>query len=312
MPTDRYEGIVVLGVPRSGTTLLRRLLDAHPHIVCPPETNLLSACSRFLGEEQSALGLRIGVVSGLAFAGFAEEEVLARLREWVFGFFRQIAASAGKRRWAEKTAFDIFHLNEIERLVGDSCQFVCLSRHGLDVVCSMKELADEMDRYLPEVHSYLCRHSSPHEAMAHAWVDANQRLLGLIAERPSQCLMVRYEDLLEQPVRELTRLFDFLDEPTDVGKLMETAFRGGTAVGLGDWKTYETTGFDRGRVGRSRDLPPDVVARIATVINPTMMLLGYDAVVAPPVPTAEEARRRYRAMKLVRQMQSQRNTSDSD
>ncbi|MCA9663328.1 MAG: sulfotransferase, partial [Myxococcales bacterium] len=34
----RSPGIIVLGAPRSGTTLLRRLLDAHPNIACPPET----------------------------------------------------------------------------------------------------------------------------------------------------------------------------------------------------------------------------------------------------------------------------------
>ncbi|HEY4117191.1 MAG TPA: sulfotransferase [Byssovorax sp.] len=32
-----YEGAVILGPPRSGTTLLRRLVDAHPNLSCPPE-----------------------------------------------------------------------------------------------------------------------------------------------------------------------------------------------------------------------------------------------------------------------------------
>ncbi|MEO1279878.1 MAG: sulfotransferase, partial [Planctomycetota bacterium] len=30
--------IIILGVPRSGTTLLRTMLDAHPRIACGPET----------------------------------------------------------------------------------------------------------------------------------------------------------------------------------------------------------------------------------------------------------------------------------
>ena len=48
-PTPSF--VVLLGFPRSGTTLLSRLLDAHPEISCPPETHLLSAASRFLSEQ---------------------------------------------------------------------------------------------------------------------------------------------------------------------------------------------------------------------------------------------------------------------
>jgi protein-tyrosine sulfotransferase len=112
-PAGGYEGIVVLGVPRSGTTLVRRLLNAHPRIACPPETNLLSAAARFLAEQRFAGGLSVGVIPGLDFAGFSEAEVLERFREFLFSFWREIARRAGKARWAEKTAVDVFHLDAI-------------------------------------------------------------------------------------------------------------------------------------------------------------------------------------------------------
>jgi hypothetical protein len=57
----RHEGILLLGSPRSGTTLLRRLVDAHPNIACPGETNVFSSCGRFLRSERIAEGVRIGV-----------------------------------------------------------------------------------------------------------------------------------------------------------------------------------------------------------------------------------------------------------
>ena len=34
---------VIVGVPRSGTTLLRMMLDAHPAVAIPPETGFLPA-----------------------------------------------------------------------------------------------------------------------------------------------------------------------------------------------------------------------------------------------------------------------------
>lgn len=303
---EAYEGIVVLGAPRSGTTLVRRLLDAHPAIVCPPETNLLSASSRFLDEQTSALGLRIGVVPGLSFAGFEEAEVLARLRALVFSFYRDLARRAGKPRWAEKTAFDIFHLDGIERLLGDSCRYVCVTRHGLDATCSMKELSDAMDLYLPELHDYVRRQASPLQAMAHAWADANRRLLTFMTAHQGECVALRYEDLIANPAAELTRVFDFLGEPVDVPRLLAAAFSGRTGVGLGDWKTYETSGLDRGSIGRGRDLPEDVRARLAPVLNPVLEDLGYERVSTGPAPLPDESQRRYRAMKMVQQMRSSR------
>ena len=136
MASLAHEGIVIIGCPRSGTTLVRRLLDAHSNISCPGETYLLTACARFLQGEQSVDGMEVGVLNGLAFAGFEREEVIRRLREFAFAFHREEADRKGKGRWAEKTAVDAFHLDEIRTLCGEHVHFVCVTRHGLDVAAS--------------------------------------------------------------------------------------------------------------------------------------------------------------------------------
>ncbi len=41
---------IVVGSPRSGTTLLRFMLDAHPELAIPPETGFLPAVAKLTGE----------------------------------------------------------------------------------------------------------------------------------------------------------------------------------------------------------------------------------------------------------------------
>lgn len=283
-------GIVILGTPRSGTTLLRRLLDAHPNIACPPETYVLSGAARFLHEESFAQGLKIGPLVGLGYAGFEETEVLARLRRFAFGFFEEHAAKAGKTRWAEKTAFDAFHVPAIRRMCAGHVKFICLHRHGLDVAASIAELTDKTGGYVEELHRYVTRHPQPLEAFAHAWVDTASAIQDL-ADQDEGALSIRYERLAEDPQAVLEEVLAFVEEPYDDG-ILERALGSTQSVGFGDWKTYARAKVDTRSVARWKSLPAASQTMLATVCNPTLKRLGYDPV-ATEDDNDEDARRRY-------------------
>ena len=284
-------GIVILGSPRSGTTLVRRLLDAHANIASPPETYLFSAAARFLHQDRFASGLRIGVLDGLSFAGFSEEEVLGRLRDLVFGFLDEYAARQEKSRWAEKTAFDAFHVDRIRQLCGGHVRFVCIHRHGLDVAISMSDLVAKTGGFVEELHEYLRVHPAPLEAMAHAWVDTASAVADL-AEQDATAVSLRYEDLVAEPEKELRRLLEALDEPWD-DELIGRALAGTGDVGFGDWKTYARGAIDASSVDRWKTLPGPVQHQLAQICNPTLERLGYTPVDAMAPPDPDQARRRY-------------------
>lgn len=288
--TSEARGIVVVGTPRSGTTLLRRILDAHSRIGCPPETYLLSAAARFLHEESFAAGLRIGVLSGLAFAGFEEEEVVARLRSFVFGFLDEHARAQGKARWAEKTAFDAFHLDAIRRVVGGHVHFVCIQRHGLDVACSMRDLVDKTGGYVEELHRYLQREPEPMVALAQAWVDTAGSIAALVEEEPA-AIDLRYEDLVRDPEAVVRRVLEHVGEPWEEG-LVERALGEEGRLGFGDWKTYSRSAVDASSIDRWKAEPEPVIQRMAEVCNPMLERLGYEAIEARAIDGAD-ARRRY-------------------
>lgn len=288
----RNNGIIVLGAPRSGTTLVRRLLDAHPRIACPGETCLFSACARFLHTETVADGLEFGVINGLSFAGLERDEILSRLRDFAFGFHMDLARKEGKQRWAEKTAVDVFHLDRIEELCGDHVQYVCVVRHGLDVVCSLREFSDRGFTYLSEIHDYVREYPIVLEAFAHAWTDANASLLGFLERAGDNAVLLRYEDLIASPEAEVAKLFEFLDEDPDAG-IVERALARPKKTGLGDWKTYERSEIDAGSVERWKKLPPQLVSRLAGVCNPTLEAFGYEPLPVRGADSQAAARRRY-------------------
>lgn len=292
MSDHKHRGIVVLGMPRSGTTLLRRLLDAHPRIAAPGETFLLRGAARFLESETIADGIDYGVLGGLRAAGFAEDDVLRRLRDLVFGFLDEVADSEGKPRWAAKTAVDSFHIENIERVFGEHAYFVCLLRHGLDVVCSLDEFSGEVRGYIRELHAYVARYPRPLEAFAHAWADVTRGLLDFADRHPGTALVCRYEDLVREPEATLGRILGFVDEDFDP-RLLKAAFRGGEVKGLGDWKTYSKPAIDTESLERWRELPEAALAGLAEIVNPTLAAAGYEPVSASRAGDSDDAMRRY-------------------
>jgi len=290
-PGAARQPVVVLGFPRSGATLLGRIFDAHPEVSCPPETNLLSACGRFL-RESWAEGPPLGVLSGLALAGMPEEEVLAALRDLVFSIQARLAA--GKPVWMEKSGFDIFYLEEIERLLGGHCRYLCIVRHPLDVVASVKDLVETAGHYMPELHEHLLRHDSPYDAFAAAWIDRADALAGFVERNGKGSLLVRYEDLVSDPPEVLGRIAAFMGVAPPTPDLVAAALGAPGRIGLGDWKVFERRGIDDGSVGRWRkDLPRGAAARLIPKLAPYLEGLGYPALRPARQPSREETLRQF-------------------
>ena len=283
---------VLLGFPRSGTTLLARLLDAHPEVSAPPETNLLTAAARFLSEQSMVEGPPIGVLTGLAFAGIPADEVHATVRGLVFGFHERIAGS--KPVWVDKSAVDIFHLDTLEALLAGHARFICMTRHPLDVVASNLDLAAALRAQLTEVWAATRGINNPALGLARAVAERGDALDAFAARRGADAIAVSYEGLLVDPERVLGDLLGAMGLSSDPAAMIAGAFSDAARIGLGDFRIDGTASLGLPvRDGWRKRLPPGDVARIVPVLAPLMERHGYKVPKALPVPSREQAVRQY-------------------
>jgi protein-tyrosine sulfotransferase len=290
MTKERDRGVVIVGHPRSGTTLLRRWIDAHPDFTAPPETHLLSAAGRFLHADKTALGVDMGVLAGLNFAGFDDSIVLKRLRDFVVAFLDEYALSQNAKRWVEKTAFDVFFLEKISDLLQDTVQYVGVVRHPLDVAISTAEFCDKAGLYPDALRGFVQQSSSPLAAFITSWAVAFKNLKKLSERYPANFVMLRYEDMVQNPEAISDGLYNFLgaEPPKERRKL------GGTNVfGFSDHRTFEIPPFDVSRISRWAHLPANQVIELTANIQDLMTELGYESVTSAWIQGQDEARQSY-------------------
>lgn len=292
MMTDPATRFVILGFPRSGTTLLSRILNAHPQISSPPETGVFSAAGRFLTELTAIEGPPIGVQTGLAFAGIPTEDLHRDLRGLLFGQLDRIAGQ--KSVWVEKTATDIFHLERLEPLLTGHVRFICTLRNPLDVVPSNITLSRTMAGQLTELFAATRGINAEYDAIAGAWVDRQTALDAFVARHPDACHTMRYEDLLSAPEDTLGRLLAFAGLQGDPAQMLADAFSGPPRIGLGDMSINDQPGLRPASPnGWRKKLPPAAAARIIPVVAPLMQVHGYTVPKAPPMADRETAIRQY-------------------
>jgi hypothetical protein len=282
--------IVILGAPRSGTTLLRRLLNQHPVLHCPGETFLLTAAARFLQEDLVADGLRYGVAGGLAELGVDEARLHSDLFALVDRYMSDAARAAGKTRWVMKTAIDSFHVRNVEAVCGDRVAYIVILRHALDVIASLAELCEANRMFIRELHAYVVRTPYPDLAFANAWKDVTESLLDLSERRRDDVYLCRYEELVQSPQSVVDAMLEFLGEATvpDVAQ----GLREDTPSGIGDWKTYSSTTIEAGRANQWRSRSGGVRDAVAATVNDTLERAGYQRLGVVPT-DSEAARRRY-------------------
>jgi hypothetical protein len=194
--------IVIGGCPRSGTTLLRRLLDEHPSICCGPESNALLPGRPNPDELAFAYDLPADEIADLLSDSDSQATFVAE-------FFRRVTAARGKRRWAEKTPLNIAHLGWVLSHF-PRARVIHVIRDGRDVVCSLRHhpvrrFVDGAWKSVPQDRSVV--------SCSRQWLSLTGK--GMDWRTDARYLEVRYEDLVEDPEATMRRVMAFLEEPFD-------------------------------------------------------------------------------------------------
>jgi hypothetical protein len=209
--------IVMGGAPRSGTTLLRKLLDRHPQICAGAETKLFVPAAFNLAWLAEAYAIPPGELEAMRQAASSQGG-------FIDAFAGRARADAGKARWAEKTPQNIRHLDWIlDRFPGASVIHVI--RDGRDVVCSMREHPDW--RWLEGAWQKVLV-PRPLAWYAQRWME--DTAAGMARRQDGRYVEVRYEDLVSDPTVALRSICASLGVAADEAWLEEV---GGTARGEG-------------------------------------------------------------------------------
>lgn len=250
--------IFVIGSPRSGTTLLRMILDSHPRISCGEETHFLRGLEPITGRDWRML----------APYGFPREYWLERIRGLYTGFQADYLARRGKARWAEKDPTYTLLLPFIGELFPDAL-YLHLVRDGHDVVASYR------DRWGYRSAARVARTEWRRHVTA-----ARALRVGPTAERYHE---LRYEDLVTDPEPALRRALAFLGEDWDPAVLRFDEAPHDSATDRYERFTAarraaggETSAIYRSRVGTGgARLDPVLRRLLRTTSGPLLRELGY-------------------------------------
>jgi len=214
--------IFVIGVYRSGTTLLRYILDAHSNIACGPETDFVAHLADLASDRRS--------IAGLEGLGFDYQHVLNELSRTVQYFHTNYARAKGKSRWADKTPRYVEHIGFLYELFPDA-QFVCIYRHPLDQIHSSTRGGTHRPWHLGE--SDAAASDLIADATAY-WSSRVAQMITFEESFPDISHRIRYEDLCATPEAVVSDLFAYLEEPYEPGVLDLASHR--HDVGLEDSK----------------------------------------------------------------------------
>ena len=273
---------LVLGVRRSGTTLLRVMLDRHSQLAVPDESYFIPQLARrhrdppdldtFVDDLARLETLREWDVAPVE----VRERLVpgAPLGAAIAAIYEVYAAKRGKQRWGEKTPMYMQHLPLLDRLFPDA-RYVHLIRDGRDAATSFLRMP-------PGIVTRTWAHPRTVADFACQWRTevAAARALGRRVG-PACYREVRYEELVRAPEDELRRICEFLElsfEPPMLeyvgrvdlaNKPHQQSLARPPTPGLRDWR---------------RELPPADACAFEAVAGDLLAELGYELLEPTPTP----------------------------
>jgi protein-tyrosine sulfotransferase len=256
--------IFVVGCQRSGTSLLRRILDSHPSIACPPESKFILPLEELVRDPQA--------LRGLDSMGFTRQEVMNRLRSFVVSFFQDYALAKGKERWADKTPNYVDCLPFLDEIFAGEARYIVIVRHPFDVCLSFEHAAEKSGQPMPAIQSHIAGATDFRAGACAFWNRQNRKISEFVPHVAGRAVSLDYELLTSQPEPVLRQMFDFLDIPwsplvLDYGQLPHD-------YGFEDRKIERMPKIVP-NFGGFLAWPAEERQRLAVVAQEAMHLLGY-------------------------------------
>lgn len=206
-PSVAESPIFVVGFPRSGTTMLEQMLDAHPSLQSMDERaflqNLIDHMSRF--------GCEYPYDLGKLSAAQCDE-----LRDVYWRLTVQVAPRRQGQRLVDKNPLHMLRLPLINRLFPNAPIILAL-RHPCDVI-----LSNYMQNFSAKPFTVLC---SSLERLAEGYVNAMESWIYHADLLKPNVIQSRYEDLLDDFAGNTRRIGDFLglDDATPMSRFDQHA-----------------------------------------------------------------------------------------
>jgi tetratricopeptide (TPR) repeat protein len=185
--------VFIVGFPRSGTTMLEQMLDAHPAYVSMDERTILQRCIEWMEER--------GLDYPHDLARLTSRD-LAALRDLYWTEVRQVADLKPGQILVDKNPLYMLRLPMIRRLF-PAARVICALRHPCDVILSCY-----MQNFRSPAFMVLC---STLERLAKSYVNS---MRFWIHHQPLLCpdaMLLRYEDTVGDFAAQVARIADYLD-----------------------------------------------------------------------------------------------------
>lgn len=277
---DALDKVFVVGAPKSGTTWLQRLLDAHPEIVCSGEGHFLTRIGRRLAQVIKTYNSELGIETAQVYQGdpyyrpVAQRELDALLRAACLTLMGQ--RYAGERVIGDKTPRYAEHLPTLHRVFPEAT-IVNIVRDPRDVAVSRLHHAARAG-YPDALSPGTDRRATLLENAGSAWASNVERADAFARKHPERVLTLQYEALLERTESEIGRVFDRLgvaNDPTTTAQIVDaTAFR--RTAGRARGEEAPGSFLRKGIAGDWQEaLDPDETAVIERACRRGMDLHGY-------------------------------------
>jgi hypothetical protein len=268
----------IVGSARSGTTLLRLILNAHPEVAVPPESRFITELWRG-SKEVLVEPLLASIAAHNRFAAWdvpieaVREELggrsTASYADVITAPYRAFARLNGKSRWGDKTPRYVEHIPFLNALLTDA-RFIHLIRDGRNVALSYADVP-----------------FGPKTVAGAARLWAARVSAGIRGGRPlgERYLEVRYEDLVEHAEGETKSICSFLGLDFDPGMLDYTErARAAVLPRASRYNPHVTEGPTSRTRSWEQDMPDGHVQIFEAVAGDLLSELGYPR--RHPHPTA--------------------------